>query len=545
MLTADPSQSTITTIYGFTISGAISMTDPTTPTLHNWSADTSGLFHTTTDLAAEWKGYYQQMLAGQGGSLNDIQRLEGNAEAVFENTGLAKLDAVDQARDREDVQRQYDAMYAAMKLDGLDVTKPLSEQGYLGMEQTIQDNAVLQELGVQGHGLNNSGVSRYNGYTNDFQNNVDQTTLFIGGGILNNNKRALADFFDDNALSHAPFEVVVKNGVLEQLNQNGAAENTMNDAIVALNDSLFNRVYTAADFSPSKGNARTDVLTHATAYTAADKTALAALEQQEAAPAPAGDIRTLFGADISNTMTIHDGNGVTHVWTADSNGLFQTTTNLATEWRNAYIALVTNGGAGLTAEQRLEANAEAVFENTNLSKLSAAVQQRDREDAQRQFDAEFQAMRNAGINTNAPLTNTSYIQMEHSLQGNAALEELALQGHGLNNSGRARYAGYTNDFQTGVDGTTTFNGGGLDNGQNALKNFFDDAVLGHGPFPTVVINGKLVQLNQNAAAEDGIAAAVKGLNRTIFTAIYDAADFKHPVVAGTTIVTAVKPGAAV
>ena len=244
-------------------------------------------------------------------------------------------------------------------------------------------------------------------------------------------------------------------------------------------------------------------------------------------------------------MTIHDGNGVTHVWTADSNGLFQTTTNLATEWRNAYIALVTNGGAGLTAEQRLEANAEAVFENTNLSKLSAAVQQRDREDAQRQFDAEFQAMRNAGINTNAPLTNTSYIQMEHSLQGNAALEELALQGHGLNNSGRARYAGYTNDFQTGVDGTTTFNGGGLDNGQNALKNFFDDAVLGHGPVPTVVINGKLVQLNQTAAAEDGIAAAVKGLNRTIFTAIYDAADFKHPVVAGTTIVTAVKPGAAV
>ena len=133
-----------------------------------------------------------------------------------------------------------------MKIDN--INGPFTSQTYLQLEQTIQSDPTLEELGIQGHGLNNPPAARYFGYTNDFQNNVDTTTKYIGGG-LNNNQNALTDFFDDNIISHAPFPVVWKNGKLIQLNQNGAAENTLTQAVTALNNTMFFRVYTSTDFS--------------------------------------------------------------------------------------------------------------------------------------------------------------------------------------------------------------------------------------------------------------------------------------------------------
>ena len=75
------------------------------------------------------------MLAGHGDTLTAVQRLEGNAEAVFENTGLNRLNAADLKRDREDVQRQFDTMGAAMSLNQtnlhIDAKAAFAETSYL------------------------------------------------------------------------------------------------------------------------------------------------------------------------------------------------------------------------------------------------------------------------------------------------------------------------------------------------------------------------------------------------------------------------------
>jgi len=221
------------------------------PLAHAWVADSNGLFHPVDNhgnpinLSVEWKANYQVMLSGNFGSLSPLQRWEGNAEAVFENTGLSKLSAAQQEIDREDAQREFDAVWAAMQINS--ATGPFTDQIYLRMEATVQSNASLEELSVQGHGLNNPPAPRYAGYTNDFQNNVDQTTLYIGGG-LNNHGKAIADFFDDNVMSHAPFPVVWHNGEMFQLNQNGDRENQLDSAVTALNQTIFYRVYTSHDF---------------------------------------------------------------------------------------------------------------------------------------------------------------------------------------------------------------------------------------------------------------------------------------------------------
>ena len=191
---------------------------------HVWTADAEGLYKldpAQTNLAAEWKGIYQQMLSGNTAGLTPVQRLEGNAEAVFENTGLIDLSPQLLERDREDAQREFDAIAGAMQLDAnpaglnIDPNTPLTEHNYLMLENTLQNDPNLYELGLQGHGLNDPPASRYDGYTNDFQNNVDNTTLFIGGG-LNNNEKAIADFFDDSIMTHTPFPVVWENGKLTQ-----------------------------------------------------------------------------------------------------------------------------------------------------------------------------------------------------------------------------------------------------------------------------------------------------------------------------------------
>lgn len=506
---------TMTTLYGDTISTMI-LGGPGGLTPHTWVADANGLFHTTADLSAEWHQYYKTMLDGHGAQLTAIQRLEGNAEAVFENTSIATRSATDQKRYREDVQRQYDAMAAAMKINAttlnIDPNAPLTTTTYLELERTLQSNATLLELAIQGHGLNGPPSSRYRGYTQDFQNNVDKTTLYVGGG-LDNNQNALTAFFDDVVLTHVPFATVWSNGHLEQLNQNGNKEDTLDNAVTALDDAMYFRVYQKTDFSQTASTANNAYVSKA-----------AAIIHQNGEPA-AHQITTLYGEHIADTIT-----NTPHTWTADTNGLFHTTTDLAAEWKQYYQMMQAGQGGQLTAIQRLEGNAEAVFENTALANLSPAKLARDREDAQRQFDAMGAAMainqKLYGIDPKAALTEHSYLLLQRTLHSNAALEELAIQGHGLNSPPSARYRGYTNDFQNNVDNTTNYVGGGLDNNQNALTNFFDDIVLGHTPFPTVWHNGSFVQLNQNGNREDTLVDSLRATNDAMFDRVFKPTDFK-------------------
>ena len=522
--------SSVTTLTGETVSGTITITP------HVWVANGNGLYQTSANLEMEWRGYEQIMLAGHADTLTAIQRLEGNAEAVFENTGLINQSESIIARDRMDVQRAFDAMAAAMTIDqasyGIDPTKALTAGSYVQLERTINANDQLSELAVQGHGLNSPPSSRYNGYTNDFQNNVDNTTLFIGGG-LNNNGRAIADFFDDNVLSHTAFSVVSQNGTLEQLNQNGDVENTLQQAVVALDDSMYTRVYTKADFSKTASTAHDSYVSANTAYFL--KTQVPTLA--------AGQVATLYGQAISNTIDIKTSLENEHVWTETGTGAFQlasivtesgavagTLANLQAEWFQAYQAMQSNHGASLSLIQRMEGNAEATFIATGIFNVSAAKQFAYMEDVQRQIDAEAQALAidhaTLGLNLAAQFTTKTLMEMERTIQDNASLQELAIQGHGLNSPSSARYNGYTNDFQNGVNTRTNFVGGGADNNQNALTDFFDDVILGHAPFPTVWHNGKFIQLNQNAADEVTLSQAVTDINETGFTRTFKSTDFK-------------------
>ena len=478
----------ITTLWGATISATITLNG------HTWTADANGTFQTATNLATEWQGYYQTMLAGNGASLNAIQHLEGNAEAVFENTGLSKLSAAQQQTDRSDAQREFDAIYGALQASGIGLKTQLTTQSYLLLEKTLQNTPTLDELAVQGHGLNTPPSVRYRGYTNDFQNNVDPHTLFTGPG-LNSGERAIADLFDDSIISHLPFPTVARNGELVQLNQNGDNENTLNQAVDALNQTWFTAVYTKSQFN----------VPGTTPLNGAD-------------PGPTMTT-TFYGAPIPATMTAG-----AHVWTIGPDGKFHTTTNLQTEWQGYYQTMLTGNGASLTAIQRLEGNAEAVFENTSLKNLKAAQQQSFREDAQREFDAIAATIATLGLGGTL-LTTQNYLSIGQTLQTNASLEELAMQGHGLNTPPSGKYNGYTNDFQNNSDNVTLYVGGGLDNGEKAIAAFFDDVILSHLPFPTIAQNGHLEQLNQDADAEDLLTSSTNATNDAMFRRVYVAGDF--------------------
>ena len=503
------------TLAGVVNPGSVNLPISAGLTPHTWTPDSNGLYHTSTNLAAEWQSYYQIMLNGQGSTLTAVQRLEGNAEAVFENTGLKNLSVAQLTIDREDVQREFDALAAAQTLaqqqQGIDSSKPFTQTTYLAVEKILQNNSALLELAVQGHGLNTPPSARYNGYTNDFQHNVDTTTLFIGGG-LNNNKQAIADFFDDNLLSHVPFKVVWKNGVQTQLNQNGAAETTLDTAVLALDDSAYGRVYKDTNFSTTASTLNNGYKSTFTTLVNASKINV------NQAPAN-GTLVTLFGAaPVTITAT-------PHTWTADAaTGLYHTNTDLAAEWQRNYQIMLSGNFGSLSPLQRLEGNAEAVFENTGLSKLSTAQIKVDREDAQREFDAIAAAMTQNNIT--GPITQQQYLLIAQTIQTSPALEELALQGHGLNTPPAPRYFGYTNDFQHNVDTTTLFIGGGLNNNQQAIADLFDDSILTHLCFPVVWQNGKLIQLNQNAAAENLLSESVTAFNNTYFFRVYTSTDFK-------------------
>lgn len=496
-----------TTIFGATITSAISHTDPLTPTLHDWSASaTTGLFSTSADLATEWQGYYTTMQNGQASSLTDVQRLEGNAEALFENTGLATVSAADQSRDRQDLQREFDAMSAAMTLDGISQSAPITTQTYLTISQTIQGNATLEELAMQGQGLTGSDITRYSGYISDFQYNVDSKTLYVGGG-LDNNQNALSAFTDDVLLSHLPFPTIVQNGTLWQLDQNASIQNTLSDAAGALNAAATTMVLTASSFSMTAGTASS------TPYAPATSTQTVS----------SGQMLSLTGYAIPTTVTA---NG--HTWTADATGLYTTTADLETEWQTDLAAMQAGTGSTLTAAQFLEGNAEVVFENTGLVDQSLANLVRDRMDVQRAIDAMVGAMKEAGLDPNKPLTTAGWLKLEHTLQADPTLAELAVQGHGLNSPPSAQYNGYTTDFQNTVDSHTLYVGAGNDSGDCAIQNFFDDSIVTHAMFPTVVQNGLVEQLNQNGANESTLQVQVAEYNQFRFNQVLKVSDFSVP-----------------
>ena len=480
---------------------------------HTWQVGSDGTFHTTTNLATEWRANYQQMLAGNGASLTFEQRWEGNAEAFFEFTGLnnPKISSAKLQQYREDAQREMDAVTAIMLQLGLGGGL-LSRLDYLNIENTLQNNALLEELALQGHGYNSPPLRKYNGFTNDFQNNVDGQTNYIGGG-LNNGENALTDKFDDSIMTHVPFPTVSTNGVLDQDDQNADNENAIDDAVGGMNDTLFRRVFVAGDFSKTQTSGGPEVYV-SPAMQAATTPAL---------PTPgAGQMSSLEGYLIPTTIVA---NG--HTWIADSAGRYQTATDLTLEWYNAYqLALA---GKPLTLTQHWEANAEAVFENTGLAQISEGQQAIDRADTQREIDAAVTVINQLGIT--GPLSQLDYLRVERTLQSNPALEQLAIEGHGLNNpwqAGVTEYLGFTNDFQYGVDNRTLYVGGGYNTGQRAIADFFDDSIMTHLAFATVAKNGELKQLNQNGNVEQSLLSAVAALNMTLYTRIYRSSDFLTP-----------------
>ena len=262
------------------------------------------------------------------------------------------------------------------------------------------------------------------------------STYFVGGGPDNGTPAVSAAFND--VISNLPFATAFRNGHWEQLGMGGASAGTVIQAATALNQAMYTQVFVAADF----GKDRTAIgpvvaVPHAPSAAAAPISTVAA---------PAGKLVTLSGQVVNATMTA---NG--HIWNADGAGLFHTG-NLAAEWTGYYAQMLAGNGASLTAAQRQAGNAEAVFEATGLTKLSAAAQQTYREDAQRQIDAMAEAARITAAALNIPAQATllpgAFIPLERTLHDNAALEELAVQGFGLTGMAGTRYAGYANDFKT-------------------------------------------------------------------------------------------------
>lgn len=487
---------------------------------HTWTATATGLYHTTTDLTKEWKSLLAIAQTPGISTLTPVQRLEANAEVVFENTGLKDRSKRQQQLDREDLQKEFDAIAQGMtQLQSkykFDASQPLTEQGYMALSALIRSDATLYELGLQGHGLNNPPASRYKGYTNNIQNNVDNDTLYIGGG-LDNNEGALPNFLDDVIMSHLPFPVVFQDGMLEQLNQNAAAEDEIIDSVVAFDDFAYNRLLQPTDFSQSSSDANSGYVSPLYATVKASEVDLSAGPSSNA-------IHSLLG-DVPLSLTRSD---LPHTWTADTNGRFHTS-DLSQEWHTYYVAMQSGDFGSLTPVQKLEGNAEAVFQNSNITYADAATQQSYREDAQREFDAIAAAMKinqgKYGTRINRVFNAKSYIQLENTIQADPALLELALQGHGLNNSPNPRYNGYTNDFQNNVDPDTNYVGGGLNSCKNALDDFFDDNILSHACFPTVYQDGRLQQLNQNGNAEITFKQALLAANQTMFYRVYTVADF--------------------
>jgi hypothetical protein len=243
---------------------------------------------------------------------------------------------------------------------------------------------------------------------------------------------------------------------------------------------------------------------------------------------PGGSFVSYDGATISGTIS-----GITaHNWIDDAQGLFQTTTDLQTEWSDYYAKMIAGQGSQLTPTERLEGQAQALFLFTGLGTLSVSAQAMVREDVQREIDVIgwglSQDQVKFGTDPNAPLTALSYLQLGNTIMGNAQMEELGVQGHGLNNPPLPRYNGYTNDAQHTADKTTLYLGYGADHNEKAVTNFMDDAIMTHLVFPVVMKQGKLVQLNQDGDREESLVQAVNAIDRTMYGTALVASNFSTP-----------------
>ena len=117
--------------------------------------------------------------------------------------------------------------------------------------------------------------------------------------------------------------------------------------------------------------------------------------------------------------------------------------------------------------------------------------------------------------------------MDRTIWSSAVLDELYLQGHGVNYPTNSIYRGYQGDFATGVDTTTTYVGGSTDNGRVALGDFFNDIILGNAGFGVVWRAGEWWQLDQNGNYGAVINAARNNLNKTAFEKTFTSSDFKR------------------
>ena len=324
-------------------------------TAHVWVADATSTYHTASDLRTEWHNDYAAMLAGHGDTLTAMQRMEGNAEAVIENTGAAHLSTGKQAQLREDLQREYDAIGAAMQIDshqyGIDPGREFNSYTYLKMEQTLQGNEELLELGYQGHGVNDPAAAKYDGFTTDFQHKVDGKTFYVGGGV-GNGEKAIAGFLDDDVLTHAPFP---------QRHAGRRREATRSER----------RSRRHGSPTPSPPSTRPPMPASSSPATSAPTRPRSAPSSRFPTSWPPRRSRSRPPARSPRSTAASSpapSPARPHSWVADGTGLFHTG-NLASEWK-ADLALL-KSGATLTSVQRWEANAELVIENTNAAKLSA------------------------------------------------------------------------------------------------------------------------------------------------------------------------------
>ena len=145
------------------------------------------------------------------------------------------------------MQREFDAVTAAMQDLGLSATAPLTTVDYLKVGQTMQSEPVLEERAVQGHGISGTSSIRYRGYVNDIAA-ATGSVKYTGGGV-DTGRNALSVFPGDNIPGNTPFAVVWHNGKLVRLDENGDPVMTLANAVAAADDAMWNRTDKASDFS--------------------------------------------------------------------------------------------------------------------------------------------------------------------------------------------------------------------------------------------------------------------------------------------------------
>ena len=438
--------------------------------------------------------------------MNRAQRAEANAEALFEAAGINTLGETQQAHYRADIQREIDAIWGAMGIAGLQGKTTLTQQDFVTLGDTLRASPALLELATQGRGLSGAWNTRESGYENDFRNTNDR--YLVNAGLPDDGKSAIGTVLNDLVGGNLIFGTTIINGMPYLRTTGDDTGQTLSAAVASFNAN-YTKVLTPANVFVPGGVATPAVAAPATGGTALDGTALPA------------------------SITV---NG--HVWTVDANGLY-VTGNLELEWHTLYQELLTTGGAGMTPWQRLEANAEALFENTGAGYADQATIQRAREDVQRVIDAEAAAAAAAGVNISAPLDVSEVLQMESVLHGTSqfdeTLGELALQGTGImnnkSNGGPVRYNGYDADFRWSMGNNQYYVGGGMDNGKAALATYVNDVLINDLTYGTFMQNGTLYALDNTGNVAGTMQAQVTALNNLMYRQILVSSDFANSATA--------------